>query len=69
MSLKFTLFAGLELELVAGVVWEENYWLAGGWRLVLERCERKTLLSWRLMELPNTVNTRRCYYSDSDSEI
>jgi len=34
---------------------EKYCWLAGGWRLVLERCERKTLLSWRLVELPNTV--------------
>ena len=30
--------------------------LAGGWKLVLERCERKTLLGWRLLELPNRVN-------------
>ena len=29
--------------------------MAEGWRLVLERCERKILLSWRLVELPNTV--------------
>ena len=35
---------------------EKHCWLAGGWRLMLERCERKTLLSWRLVELPNTVN-------------
>ena len=35
---------------------EKYCWLAGGCRLVLERCERKTLLSWRLVELPNTVN-------------
>jgi len=27
------------------------YWLAGGWRLLLECCERKTLLTgWRLLE-------------------
>ncbi|KAG2586434.1 hypothetical protein PVAP13_5NG039608 [Panicum virgatum] len=30
-------------------------WLAGGWKLVLERCERKILLDWRLLELPNRV--------------
>ena len=24
-------------------------------KLVLERCERKTLLGWRLLELPNRV--------------
>ena len=35
---------------------EKHCWLAGGWRLVLERCEKKTLLSWRRVELPNTVN-------------
>jgi len=29
--------------------------LAGGWKLMLERCERKTLLGWRLLELPNRV--------------
>ena len=34
---------------------EKHYWLAGGWRLVLERYERKTLLNWRLVELPNTI--------------
>ena len=34
---------------------EKYCWLAGGWKLVLERCERKTLLSWRLLELPNRV--------------
>jgi len=38
---------------------EKYCWLAGGWRLVLERCEKKTLLSWRLVELPNTVNRKR----------
>ena len=32
---------------------EKYYWLAGGWKLVLERCERKILLVWRLLELPN----------------
>ena len=36
---------------------EKYYWLAGGWKLVLERCERKTLLGWRLLELPNRVTT------------
>ena len=30
-------------------------WLAGGWNLVLERCEKKILLGWRLLELPNRV--------------
>jgi len=35
---------------------EKYCWLAGGWKLVLERCERKTLLGWRLLELPNRVN-------------
>ena len=42
----------LELELVAEVVWEKNIvgWLvAGNW------CKRKTLLGWRLLELPNRV--------------
>ena len=34
---------------------EKYYWLAGGWKLVLERCERKILLGWRLLELPNRV--------------
>jgi len=30
---------------------EKHCWLAGGWRLLLEWCERKTLLaSWRLLE-------------------
>ena len=35
---------------------EKYYWLAGGWKLVLERCERKILLGWRLLELPNIVS-------------
>ena len=35
---------------------EKYCWLAGGWKLVLERCERKTLLGWRLLELLNRVN-------------
>ena len=39
----------------AGGVREKYCWLAGGWKLVLERCERKTLLGWRLLELPNRV--------------
>ena len=30
-------------------------WLAGGWKLVLERCEKKILLGWRLLELPNRM--------------
>ena len=34
---------------------EKYCWLAGGWKLVLEQCERKTLLGWRLLELPNRV--------------
>jgi len=34
---------------------EKYCWLAGGWKLVLERCERKTLLGWILLELPNRV--------------
>jgi len=30
---------------------EKHCWLAGGWRLLLEWCERKTLLAgWRLLE-------------------
>jgi len=30
---------------------EKHYWLAGGWRLLLEWCERKILLAgWRLLE-------------------
>ena len=29
--------------------------LAGNWKLVLEWCGRKTLLGWRLLELPNRV--------------
>ena len=36
---------------------EKYCWLAGGWKLVLERCERKTLLGWRLLELPNRVTS------------
>ena len=35
---------------------EKYCWLASGWKLVLERCERKTLLGWRLLELPNRVS-------------
>ena len=35
---------------------EKYYWLAGGWKLLLERCERKILLGWRLLELPNIVS-------------
>jgi len=35
---------------------EKYCWLAGGWKLILERCERKTLLGWRLLELPKRVN-------------
>jgi hypothetical protein len=35
---------------------EKYCWLASGWKLVLERCEKKTLLGWRLLELPNRVN-------------
>ena len=34
---------------------EKYCWLAGGWKLVLERCERKILLGWRVLELPNRV--------------
>ena len=34
---------------------EKYCWLAGGLKLVLERCERKILLGWRLLELPNRV--------------
>ena len=34
---------------------EKYCWLAGGWKLVLELGERKILLSWRLLELPNIV--------------
>ena len=34
---------------------EKYCWLVGGWKLVLEWCERKTLLGWRLLELPNRV--------------
>ena len=34
---------------------EKYCWLANGWKLMLERCERKTLLGWRLLELPNRV--------------
>ena len=30
---------------------EKYCWLASGWNLVLERCERKILLGWRLLEL------------------
>ena len=35
---------------------EKYCWLASGCKLVLERCERKTLLDWRLLELPNRVD-------------
>ena len=34
---------------------EKYCWLAGGWKLVLKRCEKKMLLGWRLLELPNRV--------------
>jgi len=34
---------------------EKYCWLAGGWKLVLKQCERKTLLGWMLLELPNKV--------------
>ena len=34
---------------------EKYCWLAGRWKLVLERCEKKTLLGWRLLELPIRV--------------
>jgi len=34
---------------------EKYCWLAGGWKLVLELGERKILLGWRLLELPNRV--------------
>ena len=32
------------LEAAAGVVREKNCWLVGGWRLLLEWCERKILV-------------------------
>jgi len=40
---------------VGGCCWsgvrEKHCWLARGWRLLLEWCERKTLLAgWRLLE-------------------
>ena len=35
---------------------EKYCWLAGGWKLVLELGERKILLGWRLLELPNIVS-------------
>jgi len=41
---------------------EKYCWLAGGWKLVLEQCERKTLLSWRLLELPNRVDGDKYEY-------
>ena len=34
---------------------EKYCWLADDWKLVLERCERKILLGWRLLELRNRV--------------
>ena len=39
---------------------EKYCWLVGGWMLMLELelDERKTLLSCRPVELPNTVNVR-----------
>jgi len=37
---------------------EKYCWLTDGWKLVLELGERKTLLGWRLLELPNRVNER-----------
>jgi len=45
---------------------EKYCWLAGGWKLVLERCERKTLLGWRLLELPNRVIEVRRYGPAAD---
>ena len=38
---------------------EKYCWLAGSWKLVLELDERKTLLGWRLLELPNRVTVFR----------
>ena len=41
---------------------EKHYWLAGGWRLLLEWCERKILLAgWRLLE-QNKVIVSTCYH-------
>ena len=34
---------------------EKYCWLAGNWKLVLKRCERKILLDWKLLEPPNRV--------------
>ena len=34
---------------------EKYCWLSGGWKLVLERCEKKILLGLRLPELSNRV--------------
>ena len=42
---------------------KKYYWLAGDWKLVLERCERKILLGWRLLELPNRMKMKRSFYS------
>jgi len=35
---------------------EKYYYLAGGWRLELEWCEREILEGWRAGDQPNTVN-------------
>jgi len=42
---------------------EKYFWLAGGWKLMLERCKKKTLLGWRVLELPNRVNEDRKMHS------
>jgi len=36
---------------------EKYCWLVRGWMLVLELDEKKILLGWRLLELPNRVNS------------
>ena len=37
---------------------------------MLERCERKTLLGWKLLELPNRVNVVcQYYYVNVDVEL
>ena len=49
---------------------EKHCWLAGGGRLLLEWCERKTLLAgWRLLEQTNFYINRSLFYVCSISYI
>jgi len=41
------------------LIYYEKKILLADWWLVLEWCERKTLLDWMLLELPNRVNANK----------